>query len=115
MADWLCPHTPDICEYAETCATKLAAELALLKGPVAKIAAPVKEERKFLQVTVDDWSQVIAVDTIARVYKIPAATAIVGDPDGEKVTMIQLKNGEKIVVEESIKTIQARIGCELLP
>lgn len=115
MADWLCPHTPDICDYAETCATKLSAELARLKGTTTNAVIPVKEERKFLQVKADGWSQVIAVDMIARVYKIPASTAIVGDPDGEKVTMIQLKNGDKFVVEESIKTIQARIGCELLP
>lgn len=108
MADWLCPHTPNICDYPETCATKLAAE-------VARLRTGSNEPSKFVQVKVDGWSQVIALDTISRIYKVPAATAIVGDPEGEKVTMIALKDGTKIVVEESIKTLQARIGCELLP
>lgn len=98
MADWLCPHTPDICDYPETCATKLAAEVARLKQV---------DPSKFLQVTSGGWSQVIAVDQIARIFKNMS-----GAKDD---TSIALKNGTTVAVEESIKTIQARIGCLLLP
>ncbi len=108
MADWLCPHTPDICDYPETCATKLAAEVARLKQGA-------KDPSKFVQVTVDDRHQVIAIDTIARIYKAPAADCIRGDKNGPHITVVALKGGDKVVVDESIKTLQARIGCDLLP
>lgn len=108
MADWLCPHHSDPCDYAETCATKLSAELALLKGTTTNaIVAPVKEERRFLQVTSGGWNQVIAVDQIARIFKNMS-----GAKDD---TSIALSNGTTIAVEESIKTIQARLGMPLLP
>jgi hypothetical protein len=107
MADWLCPHTPDICDYAETCATKLSAELALLKGAGPKPVALPRPERQFLQVTSGGWSQVIAVDQIARIFK-----NVSNHPED---TSIKLKDGTTVAVTESIKTIQARIGCELLP
>jgi len=107
MADWLCPHHSDPCDYAETCATKLSAELALLKGPGPRAPEPVKEERRFLQVTSGGWNQVIAVDQIARIFKNMS-----GAKDD---TSIALSNGTTIAVEESIKTIQARLGMPLLP
>ncbi len=46
MADWICPHLEVPCDYAQTCAGKLSAEVERLKGVNTTLQASVGKKGK---------------------------------------------------------------------